>query len=284
MAGEVDRSSVDAYWRCDLPEYARRIEEGLTRAKKLSLIICGLVRDCEEHLPRTFLNMENTGSRFKSWRGVLFENDSKDRSPAMLKAWTTLHPEFVAETAVRGERSWPMERTPQRGTAMARYRNQCRDLVLKHFSHFDLVMVVDTDLSGWSIDGVLHSLSYWREWDAIFSNGLREDKAGWVQYDAWAIRTDSWRSKSFDEVKNDVYAMGSSLVPVWSAFGGVGLYTMEAFKAAEYGGEDCEHVRFHKKLRESGFNRMFINPNMKTVVRWRNDEPILFRLFDPWFR
>lgn len=278
MAGKVDKSSVDAYWPCDLPEYSHRVEEGLARANKLRLVICGLVRDCEEHLPRTFLNMDRTGSLFKSWRGVLFENDSKDRSPAMLREWATLHPEFVAETLVRGERSWPMKRLPDRGTALARYRNRCRDLVLQHFPHFDLVMVLDTDLFGWSINGIFHSLSYWGEWDAMLSNGLREDKMGWVQYDAWAIRDGSWSPKLFEEVKNDVYAMGSPLVPVWSAFGGLGLYTMEGFKAAGYDGGDCEHVGFHKNLREEGFVRMFINPNMKTMAIWRRDESMVTRV------
>ena len=51
------------------------------------------------------------------------------------------------------------------------------------------------------------------------------------------------------------------MVPVWSCFGGLGVYRMECFEAAGYGGDDCEHVTFHRALRERGLDRLFLNPS-----------------------
>jgi hypothetical protein len=58
---------------------------------------------------------------------------------------------------------------------------------------------------------------------------------------------------------------GDPLVAVYSCFGGLGVYRMEAVLGARYSGEDCEHVTFHRSMREQGFGRMFLNPHQITL-------------------
>ena len=50
-------------------------------------------------------------------------------------------------------------------------------------------------------------------------------------------------------------------MPVHSCFGGIGLYRMEAWLAARYSGDDCEHVTLHRRMREAGYGRQFLNPS-----------------------
>ena len=57
------------------------------------------------------------------------------------------------------------------------------------------------------------------------------------------------------------------MIEVDSAFGGLGIYTHEAFLACRYAGTDnqaggidvADHIPFHRDLRTKGF-RIFINP------------------------
>ncbi len=57
------------------------------------------------------------------------------------------------------------------------------------------------------------------------------------------------------------------LQPVWSCFGGLGVYRMECVKAAAYGGDDCEHVVFHRRLRQLGFDRLYLNPSQIVLYK-----------------
>jgi hypothetical protein len=68
-----------------------------------------------------------------------------------------------------------------------------------------------------------------------------------------------------DEINALRFRRGVPLQPVWSCFGGLGVYRMECLRAAEYSGEDCEHVYLHRKLRQAGFTRLFLNPSQITL-------------------
>lgn len=57
------------------------------------------------------------------------------------------------------------------------------------------------------------------------------------------------------------FRRGEPLVPVWSCFGGLGIYRTECLSAASYEGSDCEHVTLHRMLRERGYDRLFLNPS-----------------------
>ena len=62
-------------------------------------------------------------------------------------------------------------------------------------------------------------------------------------------------------VNNFRWQRGEPLVPVYSCFGGFGVYRMPAFLSAQYAGGDCEHVALHRSMRAAGFDRQFLNPS-----------------------
>ena len=160
-------------------------------------------------------------------------------------------------------KKWGMVRSKTRGTHMAQYRNICRELMLSD-TDAQIMCVLDADLAGWSIQGIMHSLSLQEHWDACASNGLRRDGQKWHQCDAWAYRKKDWKEIPFSKVKDLVFQRGEALVPVKSAFGGMALYTRESYEKASYTGGDCEHVTFHRKLN----SRVVVNPSQIVVYRW----------------
>jgi len=118
-------------------------------------------------------------------------------------------------------------------------------------------------------------------WDVITANQLGE------YYDIWALShpywnpMDCWEQKRqlediFGEeaaqdiaVKRKQSAIDpkANLIEVNSAFGGLAIYTREAFLAGRYAGTDdlaggidvADHIPFHRALRKNGY-RIFINP------------------------
>ena len=55
--------------------------------KQSRVVICGLARNCATSLECIERRVEETGSLFKDYRVVLFENDSKDTTRLVLKQW-----------------------------------------------------------------------------------------------------------------------------------------------------------------------------------------------------
>lgn len=87
-----------------------------------------------------------------------------------------------------------------------------------------------------------------------------------MHYDAWAYRCDEqYTPLTAKDLNRLLFERGEAMVPVYSCFGGLGIYTQEAYRAGVYDGHDIEHVGFHRSLRQKGYNRIFLNPNQITV-------------------
>ena len=55
------------------------------------------------------------------------------------------------------------------------------------------------------------------------------------------------------------------MLPVFSSFGGLGVYKTKALISSRYSGNDCEHVPLHVGMREAGFLNIYLNPNQITL-------------------
>jgi hypothetical protein len=159
----------------------------------------------------------------------------------------------------------------------------------------DYVIVADMDginsaLSKYSINSCFQG----NNWDCLFSNqllGISDLLAlranDWVQGD-YLIELEKSRiglrnmpesdnvfRKVFQYLRYDktrkevIYkrmrsvGVGKTLIPVDSAFGGIGIYRSWCFFREDYADEqspqECEHVSFHKKLQLAGA-KLYINP------------------------
>ena len=256
-------------------EYRSLVAKGVATMKTKQVVICGLARDIADHVTATVQRIEQLGRMFKDFRVVIYENDSKDATRLALDGylWRTRTTEHV--TVLGHDINAPVNpgiRCLKRAERMAYYRNEVRNHIAKNFVGWaDNIILVDMDLpGGWSNKGVAHTFGHYGTWDFVGSNGIlfRDyalEKMKTVYFDVWAFR---WRGSDKPTRPEDInpryWPNGTELVPVNSCFGGLGVYRVEAFTRCSYDGTDCEHVPFHRRMREAGMGRLFMNPSQLT--------------------
>jgi len=250
-------------------ELAQRVAVGKRRMRSSRALFCAIARDVDDSLPSVIARIERAGAMFADYRVVVFENDSRDSTVERLRQWGSRNPRVHVESERLGVRVWDRDRSPERMQHLAACRNRYLDHALEHHADVDYLIVFDSDLPrGFSYSGLASTFGY-DDWDMVGSNGLlvRPHGRPWrdpMFFDAWAFRAVGENAPgSFDDVNRLVFGRGEPLVPVWSCFGGLAVYRMEALRggARYYGGGDCEHVVLHRQMREQGFDRLFLNPS-----------------------
>jgi hypothetical protein len=256
--------------------YFATCRRGYAAMANLRVVITGLARDLGPVLPVTIQRIENLGRCFADYRVVVYENDSRDETCSGLVRWAARNRRVELITEVRADPVNPPTRCLARAARMAAYRRRCQEAVLAGCADFDAAIIFDFDiLGGFSRDGIASSFGQ-PGWDFVGSNGLIYRRHGLVmnvlrQYDTWALRFDDELTPlSTAAAGGLVYDRGGPLVPVTSCFGGLGIYTMDAFRAGRYGTNDLEHATFHRSLRAAGFGRLFLNPSQLVVYGRRH--------------
>jgi len=252
------------------------------------VVICGLARNIEQVLPRTIARTERIGSMFADYRVVLFENDSSDATPALLASWQRRNPRVTVLNDTLGHPVNRSVRCLERAERMALYRNRYREHIAEHLADFDHTIVIDTDLEGgWSYDGLAHTFGQ-PAWDFVGSYGIiykriKSQPNVRLHYDAWAYREQG----SYEELTTAyanllTWQRGDPLVPVFSCFGGLGVYRTQALVQCEYRGTDVEHVPFHQQMRDQGMGRQFLNPSQIVVYgrKWRTLDGLVLSWHD----
>jgi len=248
--------------------YQQEVTYGYEVMKERSVVIAGLARNIEKAVPITTSRIERLGELFQDYRVVLYENDSRDRTPELLQAWADSNSSVDLTSERRGDPVNPQIRCLNRAARMAHYRNQCRLKIAEKYPDVDNVIVLDTDLTGgWSYDGIAHTFSKTEAWDFVGSNGIMFKHFNGqnnypVYFDVWAFRWQGTYQPCFaPKINPRRWNRGEALVPLYSCFGGLGVYRVEAMLRCSYDGSDCEHVPFHRKMREAGMGRIFMNPS-----------------------
>jgi len=256
--------------------YFAACRRGYAAMAKLRVAITGLARDLGPVLPVTIQRIENLCSRFADARIIVYENDSRDETRSELFRWAKINRQVELITEVRADPVNPASRCLARAARMAVYRTRCQEAVLASCAGFDATIIIDFDIQGgFSSDGIATSFGQ-PGWDFVGSNGLIYRRQGLRmnalrQYDTWALRFDEELTPlSTVAAGGLVYERGRPLVPVTSCFGGLGIYTMEAFRAGRYATDDLEHATFHRSLRAAGLRRLFLNPSQLVVYGRRH--------------
>lgn len=253
------------------PALAAAVARGRERMAQRSVVICSLARDAAEELRGLEARIDALAASFREHRLIFFENDSQDDTLELLRAWQHRRPSLELLSERLGAPRWPHVRSPERAEAMAAYRNRTLDRALACAADADFLVVLDADLADFCLDGIAHTVGQ-DGWDAVGSNGVqfRSCDGGPVRpelFDTWALRDAGHPApQPHGVLETRRYERGSALVPVLSCFGGLAVYRMEAIRSgARYGGPDCEHVVFHRRLADAGFGRIFLNPSQMTL-------------------
>lgn len=252
-------------------DYQRRVARGYQAMRQQRAVICGLARDIAGSLPVMIEHVERLGEQFGDYRVLIYENDSRDATVEILTEWAETNPRVALLSERLGAPTNDSRRCLDRAARMAYYRNVCQNAMADGYSDCDVAVIADMDLPmGFSVDGVANTFGH-EAWDFVGSYGIIYKRLGnepncALHYDAWAFR----EFGNYDAMETGVvngmrWRRGESLAPVYSCFGGLGVYRMKALLSARYDGVDCEHVPMHRQMRENGFGRQFLNPSQITL-------------------
>lgn len=268
-------------------DYRRHVAVGHDTAARTKVVFLAIARNAMPHLTTTLALVTEAASMFRESAFYVFENDSTDSTPEVLKEFAATVPWVTTEHAtlnrpdVRGFE-------PERTVRLAEYRNRCRDWALTEHDDADYVVVLDLDPhGGFSTEGILNSIGRLCELrscgasravpGAMASMSLfmqQGEDGGYAiaQYDAWAARLNFWEDRRDKPGGMAWFHMlmppvGSPPIPMNSAFGGLCVYTAEAFYAdgVRYEGGDCEHVLLHRNMRAAGY-QLYLNPGSRYVA------------------
>ena len=254
--------------------------------------ICGVARDCADRLPYSLRIMEKIAGMFESAKFVFAEDTSIDNTLGILFEFSKDKQATLSNGDTRSERwiNW-QGGTPYRPEQIARARN----IVLGNIpKDVDYVLMMDMDfVLEPDYDGIAECFTR-DDWDAVFANGIAPDGCYW---DWFALRDKTFpfgvetMGDAWYPLKRPHHFLTDEWHPVYSAFGGFGIYRREALEGCRYsamvtpavralntslgftgayqthqgvGPEPslCEHVGLHADMIARGHGRLYINPRM----------------------
>lgn len=219
---------------------------------KQNVLICGIVKDCEKTINQNAEKCLETAGLFNKCKIIIYENNSKDNTKNLLKM-IQLNPTFkiisedipydkIKETS----KIWAYTEVtgsdhPCRIEQIANARNKVLQEINKpEYDDYKYVMWIDLDSNGWDINGIYDSFKKKDMWDIVYANG-QNNTGGF--YDRYAFRdvtrlfgpeiTGEYFWEHLPRVEFD---KSGKLVPIYSSFGGIGIYKKELFKKYKY---DC---------------------------------------------
>jgi hypothetical protein len=215
---------------------------------------------------------------FKTFKMLIYENDSEDNTVNILKKFKKKHKyfDYISENI---QDDLTCTNVLSRTEILAHGRNT----LLNHIQGFDYMIMVDLDdvISTFK-PSQLKYLFENKEWDALFANcetyydvsALRIEKDKWthacpfkvIDYDCWK-KVHYHKSTRFVSQHQIKIPSSAPLIPVNSAFGGFGIYKVNKINGRYDGSNECEHVSFHK-----GMKNLFICP--KFMVKTQNEHII----------
>ena len=214
-----------------------------------SVLICGVVKNVGNPLIHNINSAIKMGEiLFTDYRILIYENNSTDNTKEILNNFS-LHPKIVIQSedidleTKSNFKLWAYTEItgsnhPCRMELISNARNKLVDEMNREkYDDFGYVIWIDFDSNGWEYNGILDCFSVQNKekWDVVFANNPTN------YYDMYAYRGENnlfgpeiigeifWTNMPrFQIPKND------GLIPVYSAFGGLGIYKKEVFKTHRF--------------------------------------------------
>jgi hypothetical protein len=233
------------------------------------VLICGVCKNTEQGFANAMTSAEKVGSEFLDYRVIIYENDSKDQTKELFQDWAQKNPKviFISENLTKKQICKELTTGRENRTeCIARARNIVLDVILKpEFDDYKYIIWADLDLSlPWDVTGIVDTILHpEQEWDAVLANGY---------YDVFALRSPQFPiglellGKPYWDRINEIRSRfvidpQGPWIPVYSAFGGMGIYKRDAIQGCRYSGVVTKDLE-------------------KAVISWlekaKNDEEICF--------
>lgn len=252
--------------------FSHKVSLGEKYASQKNVLILTLARNIEHKVNYSLKIIKDLCQKFSQHRVFIYENDSTDDTVNSIKDIINYdtYANFSVFTEVLETEALPMSKHTYRTKQMARARNKCYQLACETFPDFQhhLVLVIDIDFLNTCIDGLMNSLGWLSdhpEMSAICGNSYQftnpYNLSQYHNYDSFAFRLNYWDYYDMPWFPHFSLPIGSKPIPVNSAFGGAAFYRSK-FYADNYLGNDCEHVTFHKYIKNQYPEfQLFCNPS-----------------------
>lgn len=219
-----------------------------------NVVICGVVKNAAKHLRDNIERAIELGKRCDKYIIVLYENNSTDNTKSILTSFQTkpevkiLSEDIDSETLKEKSKVWAYTKItgsdhPCRIEQISNARNKLlNELQKDSYDDFNYVVMIDFDSYMFSIDGILDSLRLVKENHnrVIYANSEK-------YYDYYALRSAHceynlfgpelmgeyfWKLMSKQPLQ--INPNQSTLVQVYSAFNGIGVYAKDVFSSHHY--------------------------------------------------
>lgn len=211
------------------------------------------------------------------YRSLIIESDSDDQTVNQLKKFSLGKQDFRYENLGNLK-----DFIPSRTARIAYCRNVYMEFLDQEAREDDIVVIADLDGANKDLTKSRFETIWGRtDWEVCTANQR------FAYFDIWALRAKDWSEIDWMQEYNQLVEKGihsrkalnialyekmkridekSDWIPVESAFGGLGVYRFRAIRGLRYSGElngheICEHVPFHRSVRERG-GRIFIVPSL----------------------
>lgn len=264
--------------------YETTIENGIKYAKYQNVVFTSLVRDVSSVFDANINNIIDIGSTFfNTYKIVFFENDSIDDTKDKLYNITNKNSNINYISKDYNRPKFGAVKDKERTTALAEYRNICKDYIQNKYNNIDYIIVLDFDFADFSTYGLMNSFGWFSLDDkikAIAGNSFTIRNIfgsipGIWNYDCWAYRGSWWcdMAQYPPSSYNPMLWFGLWIPPVGSppfnvnsAFGGCCIYKSNYYYGGSYDGSDCEHVRLHHSLYKKFTDfQLFLNPAQRIL-------------------
>jgi len=274
------------------PLYKSEQLSNLHKLYSKRFLVVGLTRNSSLTIKNDISKISSALSKFENLNWLIIESDSDDKTEKVLEELKSTKKNFRSISL--GALS---KKIPLRTARIAFCRNKYLEEIKNNNQYKEIEYVIVADLDG--INNLITEkgfISCWLEgnWDVCTAN----QKGPY--YDIYALRHPFWSPNDCMQVykffidhnlsaeQSREIAIRSKMIKVneksdWieveSAFGGLAIYRKDAIKDAHYvgidnsGAEICEHVTFHKMLRENG-KRIFINPRFINAAYTEHTIPL----------
>jgi hypothetical protein len=242
-----------------------------------NVIICGIIKNGERVIEKNIDLAIKTGELFNKYKLVVYENNSTDNTKLVLNKFNdNSNIKIISEdlqdiNLKKNNKIWAYTEItgsdhPCRIEHISNARNKLLNEIRKNdYIDFQYVIMIDFDSQGWSLSGITDSFDKVNKWDAIF---------GYSQpyYDFYALKTKSFifgpeiLGCEYWKLLNTINNNNSELIPVFSAFNGIGIYKKIMLDNYSYNFEVDNSVK--------KFYRQFIkNNNIDSTILKKINSP-----------
>lgn len=210
------------------------------------VIICGVCRDVETRLPYSINIIEAIGDLFQDYRVIVYENNSHDKTVQILQQWQQKNPRINvnSETLTQDElNNAIINRTKEGSLFRPELIARARNIVLKKatsdiYSDYHYIIWIDMDFKIMpNLHGIREVFTSNKEWDAVFAYGVDPSNQYW---DWYALR-DNIDPLGPELLGHDWFVPKKLTLretddwyPVYSAFGGCGIYKKSSITGCTY--------------------------------------------------